>query len=81
MAIVHLSQSTNKLYRDFFLDFPSDRGEDAAAKTEKWMSDGLETTDNIPIATLGPGGAELSWAAVITSKKNYPLSMFVCDYN
>ena len=35
MAIVHLSQSTNKLYRDFFLDFPSDRGEDAAAKTEK----------------------------------------------
>ena len=78
MAIVHLSQSTNKLYRDFFLDFPSDRGEDAAAKTEKWVS-GLQTTENISIATPGPGGAELSWAAVITSQKNYPLSMFVTN--
>ena len=79
MAIVHLFQSTNKLNRDFFLDFPSDRGEDAAAKTEKWVSDGLETTDNISIAKPGPGGAEPSWAAVITSQKNYPLSMFVTN--
>ena len=75
MAIVHLSQSTNKLYRDFFLDFPSDRGEDAAAKTEKWVSDGLETTDNIPIATPGPGGAELSCRYYVLEE----LSMFVTN--
>ena len=77
MAIVHLSQSTNKLYRDFFLDFLSDRGEDAAAKTEKWMS-GLETTDNIPIATLGAGGAKLSRAAVITSISEDGRTIHVC---
>ena len=77
ILFIFLSQETNCIVT--FLDCPSDRGEDAAAKTEKWVSDGLETTDNIPTATLGPGGAELSWAAVITSQKNYPLSMFVTN--
>ena len=78
LLFIFLSQQTNCIV-NFFLDFPSDRGEDAAAKIEKWVSDGLETTDNIPTATLGPGGAELSRAAVITSQKNYPLSMFVTN--
>ena len=74
MAIVQLSQSTNKLYRDFFQVFRlTVVSEEAAAKTQKWVS-GLETTDNIPIATLGPGGAELSCRYYISEE----LDIHVC---
>ena len=53
----------------------TDRGEKAADETKKWVS-GLETIENVPIASLEPGEAEQSWATFNISED---LSVFVTN--